>query len=112
MASLLTKKVIILNKYSDFSDVFLEKKALVLLEQTELNKYTIKLKRDKQLSYRPIYSLSSVQLETLKMYIKTYLKTGFIWSSKFPVDAPIFFDKKPDDSLCLCELSRSKQLDY
>lgn len=30
--SLLTKKVIILNEYSDFINIFLEKKALVLLE--------------------------------------------------------------------------------
>ena len=34
-------------KYSDFSDVFSEKKALVLPEQSDLNEYAIKLERDK-----------------------------------------------------------------
>ena len=55
-------------KYSDFSDVFSEKKALVLPE----------LQDDKQPLYGPIYSLGPVELETLKAYIETYLKTRFI----------------------------------
>ena len=33
----------ILDKYSDFVDVFSEEKALVLPEQTDLNKHAIKL---------------------------------------------------------------------
>ena len=43
IASLFTKKIQILSKYSDFSDVFLEEKFLMLLEATNLNQYTIKL---------------------------------------------------------------------
>ena len=43
-----------------------------------------------------------MELETLKTYIKTYLKTGFIQPSKSPAGAPIFFNKKPDGSLRLC----------
>ncbi len=43
-----------------------------------------------------------MELETLKTYIETHLKTGFIGPSKSPVGAPIFFDKKPNGSLCLC----------
>lgn len=68
----------ILVKYLDFSNVFLVKKALVLLEQTELNEYVIELKNGKQPPYRPIYSSKPVELKTLKIYIKNYLKTGFI----------------------------------
>lgn len=30
-------------KYSDFANVFLEKEALILLEETDFNKYTIEL---------------------------------------------------------------------
>lgn len=41
IAFLLTKKVMILDKYSNFADVFSEKKVLVLLKQTNLNKYAI-----------------------------------------------------------------------
>ncbi len=48
------------------------------------------------------YALSPVELETLKTYIETHLKTGFIWPSKSPAGAPILFDKKPDGSFYLC----------
>lgn len=47
IAFLLTKKVMILDKYFDFTNVFSEKKILVLLEQTELNKHAIKLNENK-----------------------------------------------------------------
>ena len=38
----------------------------------------------------------------LKIYIKSYPKTGFIWLSKSLADALILFDKKPNRSLWLC----------
>ena len=43
-----------------------------------------------------------MELETLKTYIETHLKTRFIRPSKSPAGAPILFDKKPDGSLRLC----------
>ena len=102
IASLLTKKVTILGEYSDFADVFSEKKAMVLPDRTDLNEHAIELEGDKQPPYGPIYSLGPVELETLKAYIETHLKTGFIRPSKSPAGAPILFDKKPDGSLWLC----------
>ena len=78
IASLLTKKIKIPDEYLDFINIFSEKKALVLPEQTEFNQYAIKIEEDKQPPYESIYSLGSVELETLKTYIKTHLKTGFI----------------------------------
>ena len=101
IAFLLIKEIKILEEYSDFTNVFSEEKAFVLLERIELNKHTINLDNCKQPPYRPIYSLSLLELETLKTYIETHLKTGFIWSSKFPTGALILFDKKPDASLRL-----------
>ena len=89
-------------EYLDFSDVFSAEDALVLPEQTELNEHAIELVDGKQPPYGPIYSLKPVELETLKTYIKTHLKTRFIWPSKFPTGAPILFNKKPDGSFCLC----------
>ena len=89
-------------KYSDFSDVFSVEEALVLLEQTELNEHVIELKDDKQPPYGLIYSLEPVKLQTLKTYIETHLKTGFIRPSKSPAGASILFNKKPDGSLYLC----------
>ena len=102
IASLLTEEVKIPDEYSDFTDVFSEEKASVLLERTEFNEHAIDLEDGKQPLYRPIYSLGPVELETLKTYIETYLKTGFIWPSKSPAGALILFDKKPDSSFCLC----------
>ena len=43
IALLVAKEVKILTKYSDFSNVFLEEKALILLETTELNQQAIEL---------------------------------------------------------------------
>lgn len=47
IAFLLIEKVKISDKYLDFINVFSEKKALVLLEQTKLNEYIIDLEDDK-----------------------------------------------------------------
>ena len=102
IASLLTEEVKIPDKYLDFTDIFLEEKELVLPERTELNEHAIDLEDGKQPLYRLIYSLDLVELETLKTYIETHLKTGFIRPSKSPAGAPILFDKKPDGSLYLC----------
>ena len=73
-----------------------------LYENIGMNKHAIKLVEDKQLPYRPIYNLNPIKLKTLKTYIETHLKTGFICSFKFPVGALIFFNKKLDGNFCLC----------
>ena len=66
-----------------------------LPENTSMNKYVIELVEGKKSPYGPIYSLSPVELETLKTFIKTHLKTGFIRLSKSPAGAPIFLTKNP-----------------
>ncbi len=73
-----------------------------LAKNIGMNEHVIKLIKGKQSPYRPIYTLSPIELETLKAYIKTHLNTGFIRPFKSPVSAPILFDKKPDGSLYLC----------
>ena len=100
--SLLPKKVKISEEYLDFTDIFLEEKALMLPERTKLNEHAIDLENGKQLPYKPIYSLGPIELETLKTYIKTHFKIGFIQPFKSFAGALILFDKKPDGSLCLC----------
>lgn len=47
IALLLIKKVKILTKYSDFFNIFLEKRILELLEIININQYIIKSKKDK-----------------------------------------------------------------
>ena len=99
---LVAKKVQISFQYSDFSDVFSEEKALILLEVTELNQHTIKLQENQQLFNRSIYSLGSVELKTLKTYIETNLANDFIQPSKSPIGALILVVRKPDGNFCLC----------
>ena len=99
---LVIKEVKILTKYSDFLDVFLKEKVLILLKTTELNQCAIKLQKDQQSLYRLIYSLGLVKLKTLKSYIKINLANGFIEPLKSTVSAFILFVKKPDSSLRLC----------
>ena len=89
-------------EYSDFADVFSPELASELPEHTEINDHAIELVDDRQPLYEPIYSLGPVELETLKTYIETNLKNGFIRPSKSPAGAPILFDKKPDGSFRLC----------
>ena len=62
----------------------------------------MELQDAKQPPYGLIYSLGPVELETLKTYITTHIKTGFIWTSKSSAGALILFDKKPDNSFWLC----------
>ncbi len=73
-----------------------------LPENIGINEHAIQLIEGKQLPYGPIHTLNPVELETLKTYIKTHLKTGLIRLFKSLARAPILFDKKPDSSLYLC----------
>ncbi len=92
----------VLDKYADFADVFSPKLATELPEHTGINDHAIKLVDNRQPLYGPIYSLGSVELETLKAYIKNNLASDFIRPSKSPAGAPILFDKKPNSSIRLC----------
>ena len=94
------EKVQIPTKYSDFLDVFLEEKALILPKATELNQYAIELQDGQQPLYRPIYNLSLMEPKILKLYIETNLANGFIRPLKSPASALILFVGKPDGSLC------------
>ena len=78
LALLFTKKVNVPVGYLDFTDVFLEKSANILSEQTGVNEHTIKLEKGKQPPYGPIYSLWPVKLKFFKTYIETNLANGFI----------------------------------
>ena len=89
-------------KYADYADIFLFDLKMELLKKTSINEHGIKLQDGKQPPYRPIYDLGPMEEETLKTYIETHLKSGFIRPSKSPSSASIFFDKKPDSSLWLC----------
>ena len=104
VAALLFVKALteVLTEYSDYSNVFSIKNIAELPENTRMKKHTIKLEKDKQPPFGPIYSLAPVELETLKTYIETNLANCFIRLSKSSAGAPIFFDWKQDGSFCFC----------
>ena len=91
----------VLAEYSDYSNIFLVENTVEFLENTKMNKYAIILEEDKQPSFSSIYSLRLVELETLKIYIKTNLANGFIRPSKSSIKVLILFNKKPDRSFRL-----------
>ena len=95
MGFLLANKSYIENlpNYLDYADIFLFDLAIELYENIFINKYVIKLGKDKQAPYEPIHSLRLVEQKTSKIYIETDLKTGFIQLFKFIVGVPIFFNK-------------------
>ena len=101
IALLVIQKMQIPSEYSDFSDIFSKKEGSILPKIPEMSQHAIELQAGQQPSYRPIHSLGLVELKTLKTYIKTNLANGFIWSSKSPAGAFIFFVGKPDSSLRL-----------
>ena len=91
----------VLSKYADFTNILLPKLAAELPEHTRINGYGIELVDDWQPPYGSIYSLGSIELETLKAHIKNNLANGFIKPFQSPTRALILFNKKPDNKLKL-----------
>lgn len=89
-------------KYSNYTIGFSFNLAIKLPKNTRINEYVIELIDDKPASYIFIYILSLMELKILKIYIKIYLKTKFICSLEFLIDAPRLFDKNLDYDLYLC----------
>ena len=89
-------------KYFDYSNIFSAENIVEFPEYTGINNHAIKLEEGKQPSFRPIFSLGPVELETLKTYIKTNLANSFIRPSKSPARIPIFFEQKQDRNFRLC----------
>ena len=98
----MVKEVIVLAKYTNFADIFLEKSANICLEQIRANKHIIELEQSKQPPYRPIYSLAPIELKNFKTYIKINLVNNFILVSKSPAGTPILFVSKPNNSFHEC----------
>ena len=73
----LLNKITILLKYSHYAKNFLSKFTVKFAEYNN-NDYVFKLKKDKYLLYNLISSLRLMEIETLKVYIKTNLTNNFI----------------------------------
>ncbi|KAL7277983.1 hypothetical protein ACG7TL_007936 [Trametes sanguinea] len=88
-------------EYHEFVDVFSKSKADELPEHRP---YDLKIELEPRATppLGPIYSLSKVELDTLREYIDENLRSGFIRPSNSPCGAPVLFVEKKDGSLHLC----------
>ena len=50
----------------------------------------------------PLYNMSKDELQVLKKYLEENLSKRFIWASSSPAAVPVFFFKKPNQSLWFC----------
>ncbi|KAL7281605.1 hypothetical protein ACG7TL_004922 [Trametes sanguinea] len=88
-------------EYHEFADVFSKSKADELPEHRPYD-LKIELEPGATPPLGPIYSLSKVELDTLREYIDENLRSGFIRPSNSPCGAPVLSVKKKDGSLRLC----------
>ena len=65
-------------EYFNYKDIFLGNNIIKLSKYTKISNYAIKLKKSKQLFFKPIYNLGPIKLKILKTYIKTNLANNFI----------------------------------
>lgn len=94
-------KIILLEKYSDFSNVFDKAQANILLKHSQHN-LVLKLKLDKQLFFSLIYDFSKFELNELYKYINEMLTKGFIILFKLFLEAFMLFTNKKDRDLHFC----------
>ena len=88
-------------EYHEFADLFSKKKADELPPHQPYD-HTIPLESGKAPPFGPIYKLSPLELEAVRVYVKENLRKGFIRHSQSPCGAPIVFAKKKDGTLRLC----------
>ena len=91
---LMSKEIGIPAEYSDFFNVFSSDSAAELPKYIGINDHPINPLNNKQLLYSLICSLGLVELETLKIYIKANLASGFIRPFKYPIGTLILFIQK------------------
>ena len=72
------KKVIILNKYWDFINIFLVNLIIELLKKIDIKYYFINIINNKQLFYNLIYSLKLIKINNLNTNIKINLANQII----------------------------------
>ena len=88
-------------EYHEFADLFSKKKADELPPHQPYD-HTVPLESGKAPPFGPIYKLSPLELEAVRVYVKENLRKGFIRHSQSPCGAPIVFAKKKDGTLRLC----------
>uniref|UniRef100_A0A8C5MTM1 ribonuclease H n=1 Tax=Leptobrachium leishanense TaxID=445787 RepID=A0A8C5MTM1_9ANUR len=96
------KQVVLPPVYTEYQNVFNEKKKAESLPPHRVYDCPIDLLPGAAIPYGRIYPPSEPELKTLKEYIQENLQKGFIRSSTSPAGAGIFFVKKKDGGLRPC----------
>jgi RNase H-like domain found in reverse transcriptase/Reverse transcriptase (RNA-dependent DNA polymerase)/Integrase zinc binding domain/Chromo (CHRromatin Organisation MOdifier) domain/gag-polyprotein putative aspartyl protease len=96
-----TFRKIVPPEYREFEAIFSKAEANKLPQHRSYD-HRIPLEEGTSPPYGPIYSLSPIELDTLRKYIEENLRRGFIRHSQSPCGAPVLFVKKADGSLRLC----------
>ena len=89
-------------EYHDYADVFSKAEASKLAPHRP---YDLKINLEEGTAPPPIstmYSLSPIELETLREFIDENLSKGFIRSATSPHGAPVLFSRNSNGSLRLC----------
>ncbi len=87
--------------FQEFKVTF-SKQALDILPLYWPYDYKIKLVKDVDLGFSPLYKMTIEELETVKEYLIDNLYKGFIEPSQVPFVAPVLFVKKPNRGLWFC----------
>jgi hypothetical protein len=88
-------------EYQEYRDVFEAPADGVLPEHGPFD-HEIRIKEGKEPTFRPIYQLSPLEMDTLKGYIEENLKKGYIQKSSSSAGYPIIFVPKKGGELRLC----------
>ena len=91
----------LLEKYSDFANVFDKDKADRQLKHSQHN-LVIEIEKGKLPLFGPVYDKSLIKLGVFCDYVNIMLAKRFIWPSKSLSRAPVLFVPKKDKRLCLC----------
>ena len=87
---------------TEFWSVFTKEDFDILLEHRKWD-HVIELIPRAEPKLLKVYSLSLLEQAELDAFLEENLYTGWIWLSKSPVTAPVFFIKKKDSSLYLVQ---------
>jgi len=88
-------------EYHKFVDIFNKAKADTLAQHQPYD-LKINLKEGSNPPFRPIYSMSPSELQSLREFLDQHLNISFIQPSCSAYSAPILFIQKKDGSLWLC----------
>jgi len=88
-------------EYHEFTNVFSKTESKPLPDHRPYD-LSIQIEGEQSPPLGPIYSLSALELQTLREFLDENLKTGIICTSSSPCGAPVLFVRKKNGSLRLC----------